>query len=135
MALNLSQVRAIIAAPRTREVELPELGDDATVHVRVLKLGEVEDLQKLSAAQDGPSLLVSRQVVVWAACNPDGTPMFPAGDEGMRLTLDLPWKVVDRLSKAVLEFSEMVEKGSEGETTGPKFDAPPSAVPSGSAAA
>lgn len=102
--LTLAEIRATLDTPRTVPVDVPELG--GTVHVRVLKLVEVTRIQSLFHTHKDQPLKVYPPLVVMAACDEAGVPLFDP-KEGPALVENLPWPAVDRIARAALKANRM----------------------------
>jgi hypothetical protein len=102
MPLNREQLLAGRGRYPTEAVECPELG--GAVLVRVLTLGEVEEIKQFQAAEPEPLKLYPKMVAM-AAVAEDGSPLFPGEDA--KMITGLPWPAVDRLARAILKLNGM----------------------------
>ena len=107
MALNRD---AILKAGLRREaVSVPDLGGE--VYVRVLTLREVGEIQHAQKDAADP-LSVYPRLVMLAAVNEDGSPLFDPNDK--EAVAGLPWPVVNTIAEAALRISRMAPEDKGG---------------------
>lgn len=96
-ALTRSALASLNASRVREEVPVPELGDGATVFVRVMTLAEVARVRKLLNGDPTNGLAGYALMVSIAACQEDGSPLWPTAAEAD----SLPFPAVERLVKAI----------------------------------
>jgi hypothetical protein len=107
--LSREDILARLADMRREELEVPQLG--GKIHIRVLTLHEVKEIEKLRKASGDNNLAMYPKVLLLGCVNEDGSPLFQTQDAA---TFDRSmWPAVDMIVKEIFYLNNMATRPKE----------------------
>jgi len=111
--LSREEILSRIAEMPREPLEVPELGGE--IHVRVMTLKEVKEINKLRAASGDNNIAVYPKVVLMGTCNEDGTPLFLPQD--LAIFEGGMWPVLDTIVKEIFYLNKIATRPKDEGST------------------
>lgn len=109
MALTRDEIFARRSSLPTEEIEVPELGGN--VRIRLLTLGEVEEIKRIQKTAPDP-IKIYTPIVEKSCVNEDGSPLFVGED--VKLITTLPWAALNTIVEASMKLSKLTPENPGG---------------------
>jgi hypothetical protein len=111
--LSREEILSRIAEMPREPLEVPELGGE--IHIRVMTLKEVKEINKLRAASGDNNIAVYPRVVLLGTCNADGTPLFLPQD--LAIFEGGMWPVLDTIVKEIFYLNKIATRPKDEGST------------------
>lgn len=95
---------------RIEPVAVPEWG--RTVHVRLMSISRREAWERW-LTEHGRDGYYYAGLVAYAACTPDGEPLFPEPDRAVEVLARRAWTPVKRLAEAAMRINRLTQEAEE----------------------
>lgn len=107
----MTLTREAFLNPANTDVELVTVpGFDDKAYMRLLSVKETDKLKPLLDA-DAPTVATLATIVLMGLADETGKPLLTNDDHGA--LLDMPFKTLNEVARAILEFNGMTEKAAD----------------------